>query len=262
MTTTNLPLIIFIFCLLLGGSILLLKQRSGIVSDEKYKTSNERVLEAEVLRLGNTVQTLLIKLNDAQREIDNLRQQLMEANARITELELHSKSGSSKQKLLRPLLVICGDDVNVAGMDLQVLDKIGIRYIRLNNASTDDVINEIAREQEDRRLCKWILISAHANADGVKLRDKLAPTDFWMRHLGGFDVVALAACQTTNLADHLRDKVDFVWYFKEDVPNEAANRFVQKFFQRLNSGDTAELAFTAGLDAVPEVSAYVDYRSR
>ena len=59
-----------------------------------------------------------------------------------------------------------------------------------------------------------------------------------MKQIIGLEVVGIAACKGTNIADHLRDRAGFVWYFKEGVPGDAANRFVQKFFQRLNGGET------------------------
>ena len=167
-----------------------------------------------------------------------------------------------KRKLVKPLLVVCGTNENIFGPDLASLDAIGIRYTRLLAATKADVADEIGRSREDSRLYRWLIISADAGPDGVKLADGVAPPDFWMRQSSGFEVVGLAACRTTNIADHLRDRAGFVWFFREGVPNEAANRFLQKFFQRLNSGETAETAFVACLDAVPEVAAFADYRSR
>ena len=240
------------------------------------ETREERMLR-EMGELENTVRTLLIKLNEAQREIDKLKaereqdkSQLKAALARITELEVmyEIQPGqtplrmSPKRKLLRPLLVVIGGGATFAGADMAVLDAIGVRYTRLQCATLQDVADELGRAREDNRLYRWLLISAHAGPEGVQLQDAIAPADFWMRNLSGIEVVGIAACKGTSIADHLRDKVGFVWYFREDVPSGPANLFVQKFFQRLNAGESAETAFIACLDAVPEVSAYADYRSR
>ena len=51
------------------------------------KTREERMLE-EMERLEGTVRTLLTKLNESQREIDDLRVQLKTALLRIAELEV------------------------------------------------------------------------------------------------------------------------------------------------------------------------------
>jgi len=240
------------------------------------ETREERMLR-EIAELKNTVATLLTKLNESQREIDKLKvereqdkAQLKTALARITELEImyEIQPGqpltriSPKRKLLRPLLVVCGPDASVVGADLTALDAIGIRYTRLLAATQADVSDEITRAREDGRLYRWLLISAHAGPEGIALADGIAPPDFWMRQINGFEVVGIAACKATNIADHLRDRAGFIWYFREGVPNDAATRFVQKFFQRLNGGETAETAFIACLDAVPEVAAFADYRSR
>jgi hypothetical protein len=240
------------------------------------ETREERML-SEIAELESTVQTLLKKLNEAQREIDLLkaareeeRAQLKTALERIRELEIMYEIApgkpltrlTPKHKLLRPLLVVCGPDANIVGADLATLDAIGIRYIRLLAATQADVSDELNRAREDGRLYRWLLVSAHAGPEGVMLADGVAPSDFWMKHVLGLEVVGIAACRGTNIADHLRDKVGFVWYFREGVENVAANRFVQKFFQRLNGGEDAESAFCACLDAVPEVAAFADYRSR
>ena len=240
------------------------------------ETREERMLR-EMGELEQTVRTLLTKLNEAQREIDTLkieretdRAQLKTALAKIAELEImyEIQPGqpvarlSPKRKLIKPLLVICGPDTNMAGADLTVLEAIGIRYTRLLAATQADVSDEMVRARDDGRMYRWALVSAHAGPEGVMLADGVAPNDFWMRQLNGFEVIGIAACRGSNIADHLRDRAGFVWYFKEGVPNEAANRFVQKFFQRLNSGESAETAFVACLDAVPEVASYADYRSR
>lgn len=233
------------------------------------ETREERMLR-EMGELENTVRTLLTKLNEAQREIDKTQAQLKVALARITELEIMYEIApgqmptrlSPKRKLLRPLLVVIGSGATFAGADMAVLDAIGVRYTRLQCATMQDVADELARAREDGRLYRWLLISAHAGPEGVQLQDAIAPADFWMRNLSGIEVVGIAACKGTNIADHLRDKVSFVWYFREDVPSGPANVFVQKFFQRLNAGETPETAFVACLDAVPEVSAFADYRSR
>jgi hypothetical protein len=222
---------------------------------------------ARIASLENTVGTLLSKLNEAQREIDALRGQLVTANQRIRELELTYSTtpvGVSKsiagRYLQRPLLVVCGDGEDVFGSDLAMLDGIGIRYTRLLNAAQGDVSDAIRTANEDGRGYKWLLVSAHASPQGVGLADGIAPPDFWMKQLTNFEVVGLAVCKGTGIAEHLRGRVAFTWYFREDVPNAPASRFVQKFFQRLNSGDTAEASFVACMDAIPEVANYADFR--
>jgi len=259
---------------LLSGVSLLFMLWLALRAETRREKNNLETREQRMLReigeLENTVATLLTKLNESQRQIDDLRSQLKVAAARITELELVYDIApgqapvrmSPKRKLLRPLLVVCGIGEQFIGADLAALDAIGIRYTRLHEAGKQDVENEISRAREDGRLYRWLLISAHAGPDGVALKDGIAPADFWMRHLSGIEVVGIAACKGTNIADHLRDRAGFVWYFREDVPNEPANRFVQKFFQRLNAGEQPETAFIACLDAVPEVAAYADYRTR
>ena len=53
------------------------------------ETREERMLR-EMAELENTVRTLLTKLNESQREIDDLRVQLKTALLRIAELEVMS----------------------------------------------------------------------------------------------------------------------------------------------------------------------------
>lgn len=253
-----------ILVIVLVGGLLLYRRLTGGVTSGGYiaPEGRERQLMTKVTELEHTVATLLIKLNEAQREIEALRQQLVTANVRITELEGRYVLKHKSNRLLRPLLVICGDDAEISGADLATLDGIGIRYLRLYNASPEEVANELARAREDDRLYNWVLISAHCSKDGVRLRGKMVTPDFWMRQLRDVEMVGLASCDGANLADHLFGKVDFVWYFKEKVPLDAANRFVQKFFQRINVGESFDAAFISCLDAVPEVASYADYRSK
>jgi hypothetical protein len=232
------------------------------------RKERENLELARILSLENTVGTLLAKLNEAQREIDTLRVQLATANQRIRELELTysttpvgvSKAASGGRYLQRPLLVVCGGGEDIFGADLSMLDGIGIRYTRLMAATQTDVADAIRTANEDGRAYKWLLVSAHASPEGVGLADGIAPPDFWMKQLTNFDVVGLAVCRGTGIAEHLRGRVAFTWYFREKVPTVPASRFVQKFFQRLNSGDDPEAAFVACIDAVSEVANYADFR--
>lgn len=241
-----------------------------------FQPAERDMSAAKITELSNTVATLLVELTSARQEIENLKLQLSRANARITELEImyefpatQGGHGSLHRRLLRPLLVIGGDDAKIAGMDQAVLDGIGIRYVRLANATKDVVVNELTAVRRENRLYDWVLISAHANQDGVRLfsanqpnKSEIVSPEFWSRALTGVSMVGLAACSGSQLAEKISCAVEFVWYFKEDVPSEPASRFVQKFFQRLNAGDNYKTAFVACLDAVPEVASYADYRCK
>lgn len=206
--------VVVLFMIWLGLRAETRKARGGL------ETREERMLR-EMGELENTVRTLLIKLNEAQKEIDQLKleretdkAQLRTALVRITELEVmyeiqpgHPVARlSPKRKLLKPLLVVCGPDTNIVGADLVALDGIGIRYTRLFAATQADVSDEIGRAREDGRLYRWLLISAHAGPEGVVLADGVAPNDFWMRQINGLEVVGIAACRGSNIADHLRDR--------------------------------------------------------
>ena len=91
------------------------------------ETREERMLR-EMAELESTVRTLLTKLNESQREIDDLRVQLKTALQRIAELEVmyEIQPGNPtpirltpKRKLIRPLLVICGPDTNIVGPHME-----------------------------------------------------------------------------------------------------------------------------------------------
>lgn len=215
-------------------------------------------LQARINELQQIVNTLAARLAEAQFQIDSQQE-------RIHQMELE-RAGTvrrinERRAVARPLLVVCGDDPQVAGQDLAVLDGIGVRYTRLWQATEETVADEVRRAQEDGRPYRWAVVSAHAGAVGVKL-DKIVPPQWWTRNFGGFEAVLLAACSTTNVADALRDKAGFVAYFKEDVNSVKASLFVQRFVQRLNAGDEPETAFTSACDSVPEVASYADFRRR
>lgn len=66
----------------------------------------EAALLAQVDNLSATVATLLAKLNEAQRELDALRAQLAQANARISELEIITarRTATRRETQLRQVL--------------------------------------------------------------------------------------------------------------------------------------------------------------
>lgn len=245
-------------------------------ANKLFEPAERTMSAAKITELSNTVATLLVELTEARHEIENLKLQLSRANARITELEImyefpaiQGGRGTLHHRLLRPLLVIGGDDNKLAGMDQKVLDDIGIRYVRLTNATREAIVNELTSVRRENRLYEWVLISAHANHNGVRLfsdtepnKSEIAPPEFWSHALTGVSMVGLAACSGSQLAEKISCAVEFVWYFKEDVPSEPASKFVQKFFQRLNAGDSYKTAFVSSLDAVPEVASYADYRCK
>lgn len=229
----------------------------------RERDSQVAVLQARISEMQGIINTLATQLGDAQRVIGQLQDKM-----HLMELERAAgtaASGSSKggKRLpVRPLLIVCGDDPNVAGADLAMLNQIGVRYTRLWLATGELVADEVRRAHEDGRPYRWGLVSAHAGEGGVQLADSVKNPQWWARNFAGFEAVLLAACTTTNVADALRDKVGFVAYFKEDVPTLDASKFVLCFMQRLNAGDDAETAFTSACDAVPAVASYADFRRR
>jgi hypothetical protein len=214
--------------------------------------------QARINELQAVVNALASKLAEAQHTIERLQDQVRRMDA---ERPAGKRPEPVRRPPLRPLLVVCGDDPRVAGQDLAVLDGIGVRYTRLWRATAEQVGDEVRRATEDGRPYRWAVVSAHAGADGVQLAE-LVPPLWWQRNFGGFEVVLLAACTTTNVADALRDRAGFVAYCREDVNSSAANQFVQRFMQRLNAGDEPETAFTSACDSVPEVASQVDFRRK
>lgn len=224
-------------------------------------------IQQEMHNLNATINTLRRQLDAADKRVALLEAELATTRAELAAAQLEIKSLRATIETYRDhsahgrqLLLIQGADNDVAGMDEASIAAIGIRYTRLRMATRDSVNEEFLRVAEDGRSYPWVLISAHAAPQGVMLADGLANNDFWMRILRGVRVVALAACATTALADHLRDRVDFVWYFREDVPTEAANRFMTRFFQSLYGGSTPLDAFVRACEYEPLAAPYADYR--
>lgn len=229
----------------------------------------EKDFATDMVNLNATINTLRRQLDDAdqqikllQTELTQTRTELQEARAEIRTLRGLMSTYKRRPAHGRQLLLICGDDPEIAGMDEADISAIGLRYTRLLDATAESVTEEMQRAVEDDRLYSWVCISAHADSTGVRLKGQIVPNEFWMRTLRGVAVVALPACQTTHLADYLRDKVGFVWYMRENVANGPANRFMTRYFQRLNAGDAPLDAFTSACDTVPEVAPFADYRSR
>lgn len=232
--------------------------------------SREEWLSDEVTRLDATVQSLLRRATTDQSRITELERALAEAKTRITELEhelafhrreiVKAQPKPTKRQPVKKLLIIGGPHEDFLALDEHFIQGIGIPYTRLRNASAADIRNDFARVRADDRLYPWVLISGEREIGGTEQRGGIMSDDEWMRELDGVSVIALATCDAADLADHLKQRGRFVWYFRERVPSDLASLFVKAFFQRLNGGELPLDAFTYATASVPEVAAYAEYR--
>ena len=217
---------------------------------EAVETRNSELLAqvhflvAELKRTGAAQGVLAARVNELMLQQAATAQQVSRAN---------------RGDLVKPLLLICADEDQLCNQDRNALRRAGISFQRLRNATKESIERELRRRRQDESLYPWLHITAHAGPGGVDLYDGLAPPTWWSDRLDGFDIVFLAACQGSNVADAIAGLVTVV-FLQEDVDNQDAADFTYVFWSNVIAGASAQEAYARGINVVPQISEFVDIR--
>lgn len=256
-------------CAILVGAFVLLRvaerQMGHRVGEPEIST-----YEAKIKRLsqeiGDQKAQYEQQIGELNRRIDFLIDQLLRAGLQIRELETR-KDGSYpvpsvpvvKRLPEKPLLLICGTEQSFCEADRQALRRTGINFQRLMATTKAGVISELRRRRQDDKLFPWIHVTAHATSDGILLSDGIAEPDWWNEQLSGVEVVFLAACQSSAVADALAGMVTVVFVL-EDIENKNASDFTYAFWRRMDEHRDAIKAYRQAVIEVPQVREYTDIR--
>lgn len=207
----------------------------GTVHDED-KTHEEQ-LARKVKELTGTVATLLTNLSNAQEEIENLRQQLVQANSRITELEtiVRMAQGGSGSKLL---LVGIGTDpmLKVDLASLRGVESRGLlRIIRLLPVTSDNMKRLVSTYREQGKPIRWVHLATHAGPKGVDFADGVCDGMTLSGWLNEVQVILLGGCETFQTGEML-STIPFVVTTLEPLDNEDAMRLAGVFWQAVGEG--------------------------
>lgn len=161
--------------------------------------------------------------------------------------------------LIKPLMLICGDDEEMCNNDRQALRRAGIAFQRLAHASKRVVEDELRRRRQDNTLYRWVHVTAHAGPLGIQLASELADPSWWGRTFDGIEVMFLAACETSTVADELAGMMTVI-FMQQEVNERDAADFTYAFWSQMAERKTPIEAYRNALRTVPAVAEFVDFR--
>lgn len=237
--------------------------------------SNEHILcEQQIaqltLDLEQQRQRYETRIRELEKRVDFLVGELQRAGIQIKELERKSSLPIASdqrtapeppvQPLSKPMLVVCGTDAAMCDADRRSIRRAGIPFQRLYHATKATVADELRRRRQDGTLYPWLHVTAHASAAGVELEDGTADPAWWHEHLDGVEVVFLAACETSAVADALAGLVTVV-FVQEAIENRDASDFTYAFWRRMREHGNARQAYQQAIAEAPQVAEFSDIRT-
>lgn len=205
------------------------------------------------------------KIKELEKRVDFLVDQLLRAGIHIADLEkavaTPKTAQPEKEPLSKPLLLVCGDDSSITTLDRQSLRRAGISFHRLLSATKRSIEDELRRRRQDGSLYIWLHVAAHADDSGIALSDGYAPPAWWNEQLDGLQVVFLAACKTSKVADALAGLVTVV-FVQEEIESQDAADFTYAFWKRMKEHGNPTRAYRQAVEEVPQVSEFTDIRTK
>jgi hypothetical protein len=203
---------------------------------------------------NNEKQNLLATIEKRSSELSLLTNENLSLKSRIELLE------STKITLPKtPLLLICGDD-EFCNSDRLQLNRARVWYRTLENATKQNVIDELNRRRENGDLYHWVHVAAHGSEKGIKLKDEIVSPDWFNYYFTDIKVVLFSNCESVYVGDYLAGVADYVIVFYGDRNTNSLERFTYSFWSELKRTGNVNLSYTKALDVVPEIRQYTDLR--
>lgn len=244
--------------------LLLVKKNIIRVNDDRYSALEDKIelykalLEEERRQWEKERVRLLNEIAEAFRKITKLERENVTLKARIEEIEKIEKIFHLPQT---PLLLICGDKT-FCEKDAIQLNKAKIWYRVLENATKENLLEELARRRQNKDLYPWIHISAHGMPEGIKLSDGVATPEWWNGVLDGISVAFFANCSGAKVGDTLAGLVDYVIVFYGERESELIEQFTYIFWSEMLKHGDAMQAYKICLGEIPSLRRYADIRKR
>ncbi len=249
--------------IVIGAGLVLIfrlyRQTQGRITNHHYVDDREAQLTEKINDLTATVATLLTKLNEAQHEIETLRQQLMAANSRITELE-RAAQPQRPASTERVLLAVIGNEPGLK-LDLAALREVevecGITVTRCSPPRFGRFEATLNRYRAAGTPIKYVHFSVHASAGDSQraaaaalFEDGAVDAERLSGVLNGVEVAFVAGCDAEILGDSL-GVVPTVITFKEPVSHDQAALATKVFWLAIGRGLTPRAAYREARNRLP-----------
>ena len=220
-----------------------------------------KFLEQQVIELRLEVEKL-------RKFIDYLLSNISKENLAVSQdiVEDNSESGADTfNKYYRDVLLVCGERV-FCDSDRRALRKAQIPFIRLLDATTESLKQEILRRRSDGNLYRIVHFAAHGNENYIELgmlpsgfKDKITGDELGLI-LAGVEVVFISSCKSTKVGDKVADIVPVVITLLEEVENNLAEAFATEFYMQIKLQASPQKAFYAAVGTIPEISEFAHIR--
>jgi len=167
--------------------------------------------------------------------------------------------GASGRLVVPRLLVVVADDaLNVDLASLRAAARTGgFEWQRLMSPTRGELARELSRARQYGRPYTWLHLGAHGGPEGVELADGVADGVWLSAQLRDVDVLLLAACSSSAMADQL-GIVPWVISFAEAIETYDTALFAGAFWLAMGRHRRAEDALDEALDVVSlEVAEFV-----
>lgn len=222
----------------------------------KIKFLEQQVIELrlEVEKLRNFIDYLLSTISK-----ENL------ATPQEVESDSHETNTNTFNRYYRDVLLVCGDQL-FCEVDRRALRKAQIPFVRLLDATTESLKQEILRRRSDGNLYRIIHFSAHGTENYIELsmlpsgfKDKITGDELGLI-LTGVEVVFISSCKSTKVGDRIADIVPVVVTLLEDVENDLAEAFAAEFYKQIKLQASPQQAFYLAVGTIPEISEFAHIR--
>lgn len=161
----------------------------------------------------------------------------------------------------QPVLMVCVGDDPALTVDLAALRKVavvtGMMYHRITGVTRDLFDAYMRRERSHDRQVKYLHLSVHADADGLKFGDGIVDGNWLSERLAGVVVLLLAGCEGDAVGDWL-GVVPYVVSLAEAITHEDAAMLTLHFWMAIGNGLRPDNALDMALKRCPPVvSEYV-----
>lgn len=230
------------------------------ISGGRGKREEELETKVTLLQAELEKKELIIEEQKNRNRLLSERVEVLESRVRDLELILYGKSmrGSIDISILNPELLLIASDSYFQRQDEVALNKAKMPYRRIVDATQEKIERELRRARRQKSMFKYIIFSGHSDENGIKMADGTYLDGYWMnQNLLGVEIVLLAGCKTTHVADSMVNIVNNVISMNENISANASQSFSEVFWTNINDHGDVEKAFTEAVAVEPSIRPYI-----